>query len=168
MGKKLWIPLVAFIAGILAANALGAYFLMNYGIFNECFLTQYRFCTVDRGNLFVQILMERSRTVVFLLLLGKLMDRKLFAAFVKGTVAFSFGFLMVGAIASLGMKGVVVLFCGMFPQWFFYLTALFFLINRKPLSFWGRSLIFIVLVFLGSLCEGYLNPLFLKKVLNFF
>lgn len=190
MKKSGWLVLAAFLAGILLANLTEKELLTTYGILNSYFLNQYSYRVVDCDGLFCHVLFERLKTALILFLLGRMLNGKAFFVFVECFAAAGFGFLMVVAIANLGVRGIAVTLAGMFPQWIFYVAAfLVFLGGRQEAYYggagrysgvreniWGRALsaragVFVLLTMLlaaGIVTESYINPVLFGKMLKIF
>lgn len=194
MKKSGWLVLVAFLVGILLANLSGKELLTTYGIMNTYFLNQYSCQAIDCDGLFGHVLLERGKSAVFLFLLGNVLPGKLFLVSVECAASALFGFLMVVAITNLGLGGVALILCGLFPQWIFYGAAfLMFAFYRQEERYSMRErrlaagnltggrmtargayagagifVLVLVLLMLGVVTESYLNPLFMEKILKFF
>lgn len=184
--KQGWLVLIAFMGGILLANLSKRELLTTYGILNTYFLNQYSYSVINYDSLFCHICMERLKDAILIFLLGKLVRGKVFFLFLECLVAATFGFLMVVAITNLGLKGIAVTLCGMFPQWIFYLGALFLYassIRSNTEPYWNRDggavfktvtahaglfLLTALLLFSGVVSESYINPILLKKLLTIF
>lgn len=183
MRKNGWLILSAFLGGILLANLSKKELLTTYGILNTYFLKQYSYQTVDCNSLFAHVLFERLKAAVMIFLLGKILNGKIFLILMECFVAATFGFLMVVAIVNLGVLGIAVTFAGMFPQWIFYIIALFLYLYSQqvvqyPVEQQGKMRLralsaqagtFLLLAFLfmiGVLAESYVNPGFFGKVIK--
>lgn len=185
MKRNGWLALAAFLAGILLANLSGKELLTTCGILNTYFLEQYAYSVIHYDGLFCHIFVERLKAVIILFMLGKMVKGRVFVIMLECFIAGTFGFLLVVAIANLGLKGIVITLCGLFPQWIFYLAALAmyasFRLNQDGLAGYKSSLevktvsvhagiylLFAILIILGIVLESYINPLILKKILKFF
>lgn len=183
MKRDRWIVLLAFLGGIVLTNLLGKDFLATYGVINEYFLSQYSYQEIDGNRLFVHIVMERCQEAFFIFLLGRAVSGKLFSVLVKGITAASFGFLAVVGLVNLGLRGLVVIFGGLFPQWLCYLAALFLYANwrrEEENQSWselktddipGRvavGMILLLCILLGIVLESWVNPLILGGILKLF
>lgn len=185
MKKNGWLVLVAFLAGILLANLSGKELLTTCGILNTYFLDQYAYSVIQYDSLFCSVFMERLKTVIILIMLGKILNGRGFAVVVESLAAAAFGFLMVVAIANLGVRGLVITLCALLPQWIFYLMAITLYashqMNENYAGVYGGSVqtkqismhagicvMLVVLLLLGIVTESYLNPVLLKKLLKIF
>ena len=176
MKREWWIILLAFLGGIALTNFLGSELLTTYGILNEYFLQPYSSQPVDGSRLFCHVAVVRVQAALFLYVLGRAIDGRVFELLVKGLAAATFGFICVVAIVNLGARGMLVVLCGLFPQWIFYLAALFGYANwrreegangqytmgahgfRETVTVGG---ILIICVFAGILAESWINPMLL-------
>lgn len=182
MKKEQWTILLAFLVGIVVANLLDKELLTTYGILNEYFLNQYSYQTVDGNRLFCHIVVERGKAAFTIFLLGRAMDGKLFAVLIKSMMATLFGFLIVVAIANLGVRGIAVCICGLMPQWIFYLVALLYYANgrrQERAATWEngaysmqmpeiliRGLLILVCMAAGVVSESYINPILFRYLLK--
>lgn len=164
-------------------NLLGSDLLATYGIMNEYFLRQYSYQRIDGNRLFVHIVTERCQAAFFIFLLGKAIGGNTFALLVKGITAASFGFLTVVGIVNLGVRGLAVIFGGLFPQWIFYLAALFLYANWRREEAGHRwsdlqtgdipkrvavGMLLVLCILLGVVLESWVNPLILSWILKIF
>lgn len=183
MKREWWIILLAFLGGIALTNLLGSELLTAYGILNEYFLRQYSYQTIDENRLFCHVAGERMQAAFFFYILGRAMDGRIFALLVKGLAAAMFGFLSVAAIVNLGARGIVVVLCGLFPQWLCYLAALFLYANWRSRQGENRRYdtgadglgaavtlggILAVCILAGILAESWINPMLLAWVQKIF
>lgn len=183
MGKEQWVILGAFLTGCVLTNFLGKNLLMTYGILNDYFLNQYSYHAIDGNRLFCHILFERGKAAFTIFLLGRVMPGRAFILVIKGVVAATIGFLFTVAMMNLGMRGIIICICGLFPQWLFYFAALFYYADcRKEAALrWRRSstkedilryflrggILFLNMA-LGIFTECYVNPILLTYVLKIF
>lgn len=182
MKRDWWIVFLAFLGGIVLTNLMGKEILVTYGIMNEYFLCQYSYQRIDNSRLFVHIMTERCQAAFIVFLLGKTMDGNVFALLTKVIVAAGFGFFIVVGIVNLGLRGLAVVFGGLFPQWFCYLLALFVYTNwRKEESKCGCSIqageitgrvaagvLLVLCLLFGIVLESWVNPVILSLVLKIF
>ena len=108
---------------------------------------------------------------------------------VLGWQGFSIGFMLSTGIAKYGVKGILLVLGGLFPQYLFYLPVYVFyccfaVFLRQRLYGEGREhagergyiygaglLVGVVLLFVfvaGIFLESYVNPVILKNVLKIF
>lgn len=183
MTKEQWAILVAFLMGCVLTNLLGKDLVTTYGILNDYFLGQYSYHAIDGKRLLSHIMFERSKAAFTIFLLGRVMPGRLFSLFVKSVAAATSGFLITVAIINLGMRGIPICICGLFPQWLFYFAVLFYYADcRKEatISWKGsgqtgdisgyllRGAIMLLGMALGMVTECYVNPILLTYVLKIF
>lgn len=183
MKREHLVILIAFFGGIVIANLLEKDLLTSYGILNDYFLGQYSSQAIDGNRLFCHVLIERGKTAFIIFLLGRVINGRLFGVLMEGGIAATFGFLVVVAIVNLGVRGIAVSFGGLFPQWLFYLSAIFFYVVCRreegsviwrissfgdiPMHLARRSII-LLLVFAGIVAESFINPIFFGYILKIF
>ena len=179
VGREKWVIAAAFLGGILLANLMDRQLLVTYGILNDYFLSRYTSQSIDSGQLFCYVWMERCKAAVFVVLLGHAVHRRVLPAVLWGFVAASFGFLTVVAIYNLGMAGIVICLCGLFPQWLFYLAAMAVYLDGRRENLAGGirqelpaslfcGFLEILLLMLGIFAESYLNPILITYLLKIF
>ncbi|MDR2044326.1 MAG: stage II sporulation protein M [Clostridium sp.] len=179
-----------FLAGIFLMNIGRKTLLENTGLLDEYTLYQMKYMTVDGNALFVFVLRERLKTVGFL----AVMATTYLGLLVTGGMALwygvSAGMFLSAAVIRYGMKGVLFVVTGIFPQCLFYVPAMAALLLwceqlcRALYSAGGaapemagrrailRKLLFLLLlagaVVLGCLLESHVNPYLLSKLLKIF
>ena len=172
MRRDGWVVMLAFIAGILLANLLQRDLLTTYGILNDYFLRQYSYQAIDGNRLFCQVLLLRGKTAFIIFLLGRVLRGRGYCMLMESLLGVTFGFLAVVSIVNLGVRGIAVLLCGLFPQWIFYLCALFCHMacvqRREEEAESGRAdrltvcltrgMLLLLLTALGIVTESYVNP----------
>lgn len=183
MAKEQWAILVSFLGGCVLTNLLERDILTTYGILNDYFLSQYSYQAIDGNRLFCHILFERSKTAFTIFLLGRVMPGKSFSLLIKSAVAATSGFLITVAIICLGIRGVPICICGLFPQWLFYVVVLFYYADCRKEAALGwkgnsrmedvsgyllRGAILFTGMTLGVITECYVNPVLLAYVLKIF
>jgi uncharacterized membrane protein SpoIIM required for sporulation len=162
--------------GILIVNVGHDMWVLNSTLLGSEMLEKIEASTLDGGMLFGYILKRRLFTVCML---------GLFATTVFGMAVlccyicfagFSAGCLLSVASARYGIKGVLLMGAGIFPQGLFLIpgyAALFLWaagLNRKQFYLKkGLQMIGIIIVIvIGCLIESYVNPKILHLVLKIF
>ncbi len=183
MTKEQWAILVAFLMGCVLTNLLGKDLVTTYGILNEYFLGQYSYHAIDGNQLLSHIMFERCKAAFTIFLLGRVMPGRLFSLVIKSVAAATGGFLITVAIINLGMRGIPICICGLFPQWLFYFAILFYYADCKKeatFSWKGKSqtgniseyllrgAIMFLGMALGMYMECYVNPILLAYALKIF
>lgn len=183
MRRSGWLIFLAFLGGIVLANLSGKEVLAGYGILNEYYLNRYSWHALDCDRLFCNVFVERLKDVILLMLLERLIRGRKYVLAVLGMLALGIGYLMTVAIVNFGVKGILVILAGVFPQWIFYLLAIVmygririeqecaaYRVSRLK-EFSAQAVVRVLalmLVFLGILAESYLNPILFDKIVKFF
>ena len=180
--------LLSFTAGIFAANLMGREAVSNAGVLNDYFIEKFQYAQVNGENLFFYIVGERLPLLLLLFVLVFTSFGIFGGILVLGWQGFSVGFMLSTGIAKYGMKGIVLVLGGLFPQYIFYLSvyvvycyvAAFLrqrsagggkeIMDRKlAYGMGGVSVAVLFLVFAtGIFLESYVNPMILKNILKIF
>lgn len=193
--KSLWTRVIqgsllgAFAVGILLANMMGREAVSNAGILNDYFVEKFQYTEVSGENLFFYIIGERAPLVLLLLMLTLTTFGMVGGILMLSWQGFSVGFMLSTAIAKYGVKGILLVLGGLFPQYLFYLPVYIlycYLTNYLRLRWskdrigngsdrgyilgaWLVSAAGLLLLFVaGIFLESYMNPLILKKILKIF
>lgn len=193
--RSLWTRLMqgsfsgAFAVGILLANLMGREAVSNAGILNDYFVEKFQYTEINGQRLFFYIVGERVPLLLLLLFLTLTSLGVAGGILMLGWQGFSVGFMLSAAIAKYGMKGILLVLGGIFPQYLFYFPVYVlycFLavhlrqrLNRDRMGsgtergyIYGAWLIAaagLLLVFvMGIFLESYCNPVILKKILKIF
>ena len=192
--QPLWVKimkaflLISFVAGIFAANLMGREAVSNAGVLNDYFIEKFQYARVDGQNLFFYIVGERMPLLLLLFALVFTSFVIFGGILVLGWQGFSVGFMLSTGIAKYGIKGIVLVLGGLFPQYLFYLAvyvsycyvAVFLrrrsagegreIMDRKLVyGMGGISFAVLLLVFAaGIFLESYVNPMILKNILKIF
>ena len=179
--------MLSFIVGIIVANIFGKEKLSQYGIVNTFFLQQFKYSDINIYELFAYIFKLRIPIFIGISLIGMtniwLIIHSMFIAW----NGFSFGFLSVAAISSLGFKAIILMLVFLFPQYLIYTPCYCVLFsaqwqfhknselystdshkNKKYLMLGLSFLILCLVISFGILTESYLNPYIIKKILKLF
>lgn len=196
--KKMRLPAILFAAGVflgLLLMYLGrAVLLGDGGIMNESTLYGMKYATVERDAFFWYVMQKR---VGLVLAVGLLSTTWLgLAAAFSCTVwlGAAVGMLLMAALLRYGLKGILLVAVGVFPQAFVYVPAavwllrwscefcmtLYFpgrlsgggaegdrtdgLIKKRALQFLG----ILGVIVIGCLLEGYVNPVLVSNLLKIF
>ncbi len=180
--------LVSFVAGIFTANLMGREAVSNAGVLNDYFIEKFQYAQVDGQNLFFYIVGERLPLLLLLFVLSFTSFGIIGGILVLSWQGFSVGFMLSTGIAKYGIKGIVLVLGGLFPQYFFYLAvyvcycyAAVFLrqrlskegkeIRERKLAYGMGGISFAVLLLAfaaGIFLESYVNPMVLKYILKIF
>lgn len=177
----------AFVAGIFMANIMGREAVSNAGILNDYFVEKFQYTQINGENLFFYIFGERVPLLLLLLLLAFTAFGIIGGILMIGWQGFSVGFMLSSAIAKYGMKGILLVLGGLFPQYLFYMPVYLlycyltvYLRQRLYMERRGQMLdrgyicaagllAGIGLLFLfaaGIFLESYINPVILKQILK--
>lgn len=183
--------LLAFIIGILLANFMGREKVTGAGVLNDYFVEKFKYTEINRENLFFYIMGERMPMVILGLIFCFCSFGIIIGILNLGWLGLSFGFMLSAAVAKYGVRGILLIIGGMFPQYIFYLVTYVgycslavFLgrglhkvvptgnISREQMRMYGMGLfvggVLVLLFVTGIFLESYMNPIFLKKILKIF
>lgn len=193
--RSLWTRLMqgsllgAFVAGIFMANLMGREAVSNAGVLNDYFVEKFQYTEINGQNLFFYIIGERVPLLLLLLLLTLTTLGMAGGLLMLDWQGFSVGFMLSTAIAKYGIKGILLVLGGLFPQYIFYFPVYILYCHlaaylRQRLHkdrmgnssdrgyIYGAWLIAatgILLIFVaGIFLESYVNPTILKKILKIF
>lgn len=193
--ESLWIKimkiflLLSFVAGIFAANLMGREAVSNAGVLNDYFIEKFQYTQVNGENLFFYIVGERLPLLFLLFILVFTSFGILSGILVLGWQGFSIGFMLSTGIAKYGLKGILLVLGGLFPQYLFYMPVYVFYccmavfirqnlfgenrgIRAERKLMYGMMLLAagaLLTVFLtGIFLESYVNPMILKNILKIF
>lgn len=194
-GRTLWTRIMqgsllgAFLAGIFLANIMGREAVSNAGILNDYFVEKFQYTEINGQNLFFYIIGERLPLLLLLLILTLTSLSMVGGILMLGWQSFSVGFMLSTAIAKYGMKGILLVLGGLFPQQLFYFTVYILycylaMYLRQRLhkdkmgngsdrgyiyGAWLIASIGILFIFMtGIFLESYMNPVILKNILKIF
>lgn len=177
----------AFVAGIFMANIMGREAVSNAGILNDYFVEKFQYTQINGENLFFYIFGERVPLLLLLLLLAFTAFGIIGGILMIGWQGFSVGFMLSSAIAKYGMKGILLVLGGLFPQYLFYLPVYLlycyltvYLRQRLYMERRGQMLDrgyicaagllagagLLFLFAAGIFLESYINPVILKQILK--
>lgn len=179
----------AFVAGIFLANLMGREAVSNAGILNDYFVEKFQYTEINGQKLFFYILGERIPLLILLLFLTLTTLGMIGGILMLGWQGFSVGFMLSAAIAKYGVKGILLVLGGLFPQYLFYFAVYILYcyfaaylrqrLNRSKMGSnsergyifgaWLIAVVGILLIFImGIFLESYINPVILKNILKFF
>jgi stage II sporulation protein M len=191
-GKVPYLPLfiIGLVLGVVLMNAGKSLFLDKTGLLDESSLYQMKYMTIDSNALFLYVLWNRLKIVLFLLILA---TTYLGVPVVGGAAVwygFSGGMYLSALVIRYGMKGIFFALTSIFPQYLIYIPAMLGLLlwceklsrslyttdtvlpestGRAAILRRGVTLLMILAAFLvGCLLESYVNPYFLSKLLKVF
>ncbi|SHJ98204.1 stage II sporulation protein M [Hespellia stercorisuis] len=158
--------ILGFLVGIIYLNMFASQYLNQSTLFSPYYIEQYQNLKMDQQEYLLHILQLRILPFLFLVVAGYTRFGKIAAAVELVWCGFSFGFVVSSVIMSMGIRGIPFILIALFPQFLFYIAAyllLLFNIYYTKAFQWNYSKITVtaLLLGLGVLSEGYLNPLFM-------
>lgn len=160
-----------FLLGILYVNLIAGQYLAESGVFSEYFLKQYALAEVTAPEYIVYL--ARIRLLPFLVMTGLIFTRarRIAAGIFLVWTGFLGGMLLTMAAFSMGVKGIILCIVGVLPQFILYIPAYVVLLwyaMTASISIWNRQkTVFVVLMMaMGIVLEGYINPLLLQAFLK--
>lgn len=181
---------VGVFAGIFCMNLGKSMLLENTGLLDEYSLYYMKYATVDSTALFYYVLKQRLGYILILAILATTYLGFVICCIVSLGCGICVGSFLGAAVLRYGIKGILLVFGGVFPQFLFYVPAMIAMLlwcrriyrmiylDRALGRDGTRSFIFsksilqlllIVVVFvLGCILESFLNPSIFKGILNIF
>ncbi len=189
-----WLYMFAggFIVGIFIMNLAKNFFLSDGGILNINSLNRIKYLDVDGAALLRYVLTERAGMVFLLVILSTtfvgIASSYVFVLW-QGTLT---GMFITASTIRYGMKGILLMLAGMFPQQLLLVPAWVMLLNwccqlcckfyyphkdyepggwNKNRYLIRKSIMFlwiIGVVIIGSILECYVNPILVSEILNIF
>jgi hypothetical protein len=172
----LYLFVLGLFVGILIVNLGHDMWILNSTLLGPEMLEKIEASTLDGGLLFGYILKHRLFTVCMLVLFATTVSGMAVLCCYICFVGLAAGCLLSVASARYGIKGLLLMGAGMFPQGFFLIpgyVALFLWaagLNRKQFYLKkGLQMIGIIIVIvIGCLMESYVNPKILHLILKIF
>lgn len=191
---RIWFYLFlgSFFLGMLLMNMGNEMLLGDEGIFNAASMNRLKYIEINHGKFFQYVLRKRLGECVLLLLMSTTalgMVTVYAAVFWQGLLT---GMLMTAAAIRYGLKGILLILGGMFPQQCLLLPAGFMLLGwcmenyflihiygkgmspffrnkRQQFLHQGVFLMWIILVMLiGCILESYVNPILISDLVKIF
>ena len=163
--------MLAFLSGVLLINLLEGTMDISTNILNRYTLSALTFREIVYEEYFLYILVLRFRTLAGLWLFSKLLPQR----FVKKGTVFILCFL-TGCVAAMsilvnGIWGMWFLVVSLFPHGIFYGVACGIWYHSSPYKIEGKShllwgFFIIIMVFVGCVCEAYIGPVLLEKIIS--
>ena len=179
---------VGLLLGILAVNMGKGILLGDGGMFDESTLYHLKYMTVDSNALFCYILRKRMVRIVGLAVLSTTYLGLVACMGASFWYGMSAGAFLTALTVRDGIKGILLAVISMFPQYLIYLPVVLTLLvwceelfrgiyvrgeySAADKGFLARKaaklLGIIVVMVIGCLLEGYLNPYLLMSFLKIF
>lgn len=178
------------VAGILFINMGKSILLENTGLLDEYTLYEMKYMVVDSSALFYYVLKQRLGTALVLAVMSTTYLGLLVCSGFVLWYGVCTGAFLATAVIRYGIKGILLLLVGSFPQYFIYVPAVIALLfwcrmlygkiylDRTFTTEWSDSfglpkcvlkltgILGIVIV--GCMLESYLNPALLQALLKNF
>ncbi len=181
MKKGTYLFFISFLAGVLAANFLGIALGRDTGAMGEYYMNRYLYTDISGRELFVYLFYERVPRAFLLFLLSAGVGIWMIYGYVL-YLGLTIGILSVISIISYGVKGVLLMFAFLFPQWIFYILFVWYgflgekrrvrreLAGDRKMGKKAEWLVFaaggMVLLICGIFLESYVNPHILRSVIR--
>ncbi len=161
--------LAGLVAGTAAANFWYPTFMEEAGYYLALLEGQVNLNQEERLGLFGQVLKQRAAEVWIAWLMGLTVYGTFLFCLLTAGMGFSMGVILSVITIQKGLMGLPVFLMSLMPQGLLYLPL------WGILLFWGMQrgrrfripafLLLLLLAALGSACEAWLNPFFLKLIL---
>lgn len=189
----IYVFLFGFFIGIFLMNFWKVPLLGDTGFLDENFLFQMKYTEIDAQLFFGYVLKKRT---VFFLILVVFATTYLGIVVVHGALlwsGFSAGMLMAAIAIRYGFKGLLLMITLLFPHYLFYVPGFLILfqwcysicttvyfpnkvleqnlyLNKKRFLVTKamQVLILLVVVIIGTVFEGYVNPILVTNLLKYF
>ncbi len=170
-------------AGMVIMNLGKSILLENTGLLDEYTLYHMKYMTVDSSALFYYVLKERLGLLLMLAVLSTTYLGLVVCSGMTLWYGICAGSFLAAAVLRYGIKGILFVIVGVFPQYIIYVPAMVVMLLwcqriykkiylEKTELFIPRSLVQlmgILFVFvIGCVLESFLNPYFLRGFLQIF
>lgn len=189
------LAIAGFLLGLMLMNMGQKVLLENTGLLSEYTLYEMKYSEISSNAFFWYVLRKRVGAVLIMALLSTTWLGLVASYTYSAWLGISFGMLLMAAIIRYGLKGILLIVVGVFPQGIIYLPACFFLISwcRElcniiyfPSKMSGETgtdeagknyimrrkafqfLSLVVVVIIGCFFESYVNPKLLLNLLQIF
>ncbi|CUX41701.1 stage II sporulation protein M [Clostridium sp. C105KSO13] len=160
-----------FLLGILYVNLIMKKYTAEPGIFSDYFLKQYQTAEIVAQEYIWYLI--KIRVTPFLLLLGLSFTklRKFSSIAFLIWTGFSCGMLLSMAVLGMGVKGSILCFVGILPQFLLYVPAYMVVIwygYTYPKNRWNmqKTVFAGVAMVIGIVLEAYVNPILMQAFLS--
>lgn len=179
---------VGALIGIFIINMGKGVLLGDMGLFSEETLSQMMYMTVDGNAFFCYIFRKRIGRLLILAVLSTTYLGLVSCMGISFWYGMSAGTFLATLIIRYGLKGILLAFVSIFPQYLLYVPGVLALLfwceelykgiyvrgefNASERKIWigkvGQLLAILAVVAVGCLLEGYLNPYLLLGFLKIF
>lgn len=193
----LGIVALGFLLGLVLMNTGKKVLLENTGLLNENILYTLKYAPVDSNAFFLYVLQKRLGCALILAVLSTTWLGLAAVWTCAAWLGISFGMLVMAALLRYGLKGILLIAVGIFPQAFVYFPAALLLLRWSyefcmtiyfPDKIQGSALLhgesggkyaplrkkvvtFVLLlgvVIIGCVLESYVNPKLVMNLLQIF
>ena len=187
------IMIIGFVVGILIMSIGKKILLENTGLLSEYTLYDMKYSAIDSNAFFVYILQKRIGLMLVLAVLSTTWLGMAAAWTGAAWLGISFGMLVMASLLRYGLKGLLLVGTGMFPQALIYFpvalfmlqwsyefcTAIYYpdrlqmgkealgknqLLRKKMIQFF----LLLGVVIIGCILESYVNPTLVLNLLKIF
>lgn len=178
------------VAGILFMNLGKSILLESTGLLDEYALYQMKYMTVDSKALFYYVLKERFAGLLLLAIMSTTYLGLVVCAGATFWYGMCAGMFLATSVIRYGIKGLLLVMVGIFPQYLVYVPAMLglllwcqrlyqiiyldktYIAKRQDVSFLSRQLLRLAgisaLFILGCILESFMNPALMKGLLKIF
>lgn len=170
-----WVYLLSFLCGVVIVNLLGSIAGVNNSLLNRYGLASLSFREIVHEEYLVHILLLRFRTVIGVWILEKLLSKKIAVIGFGILVSAALGGAAAMMILANGVWGIFFFLCALLPHGIFYGLAYVLWADMKfgyssegsrKINYIGMALV-IAIVGIGCVCETYIGPVLLEKIIKF-
>ena len=163
--------LLGFLVGVIGRNLWYKSNHTTFNLFEWSRLQTYAGTEVIPEKLMWYVIKERLLLVIGMGAFNLVKKKKMLVYGILSFFGTVSGVMIVSAVISLGMKGLLVYAAGLIPQGVCYLFALLIVLlywNGYPYQKWNptKTLVVSVLILVGIILEIYVNPIVLKWVIS--
>ncbi len=181
---------IGLILGTILMNDGKKALLENTGLLDEYTLYHMKYMTVDNSAFFYYLIRQRILDVLLMVIIATTYLGVLFVAAKTIWYGAAIGMFLSAAVIRYGMKGILLVITGVFPQYIIYIPAYIILLNLcektcRSIYFKDSSsvdtsvmnsirskiiqlLIIMGAVVFGCVLESYLNPIIFMNLLRIF
>lgn len=164
---------LGFVFGIVYENVTYANQQSQNTFFQEDSLLQVLEKTIVSGEYFFYVLRMRLQMLLPVCIIGLVKWKKIFVNIFLVWTGFLFGAFLANAIIWQGVLGIILCITMLLPHMLFYVFGYYIILwnfYKYPEQRWNvRKIVVCCVCFLiGIVVETYVNPWFVKGVLNLF
>lgn len=171
-GQLIVMLAVGFLVGIIYENIVSGKDETLIRMFQSEQLQLFGELQIDSYTYLLYILKKRIVPLLVIVLLWSFKWRKPFVLIAVSWCGLLFGRMIVAAMISQGIRGVLICLAILFPQTIFYALVYIILVVHlysDKRRWWNKGKTAAVAAFflLGVLTEVYINPMILEMIINF-